>query len=453
MPVMEERLTLSNTELKRLKVLEMIQAEQVTVAQATELLGVSERHCWRLLARYRATGAAGLVHRNRGRPSSQRLPDAVRGEVLALAQGACRDYNDQHLTDVLQEEHGLQVSRASVRRIRRSAGLASPHKYRRRRSHLRRERYAQFGMLFQIDASHHAWLEARGPHLALVAAIDDATNQVVGAVFREREDAAGYFLLLRDIARRHGVPLALYADRHTIFQSPSKPTLAQELTGELPQSQFGRLCARLNIQLIAAHSPQAKGRIERLWGTWQDRLVKELRQAGAATLDAANQVLTAYLDKHNQRFGIAAQQAGSACRPLPDGADVEQLFAFRYQRCVANDHTIVLAGQRLQLPAAPNGRSYARATVELYHFMDGRLAVTYHDQLLVTFLPAVPGPPRVEVFCPQTTATLLPAKPAEPVRSPQSQTVHATPKPAPDHPWRKGFGPKPGPASDAKQTP
>lgn len=450
---MKERLTLSSTELKRLRVLEMIQAEQVTVVQASELLGISERHCWRLLARYRATGAAGLAHGNRDRPSSHRLPDAVRAEVLTLAEGVCRDYNDQHLTDVLQEEHGLQVSRASVRRLRRRAGLASPHKYRRRRSHLRRERYAQFGMLFQIDASHHAWLEERGPRLALLAAIDDATNQVVGAVFREREDAAGYFLLLRAIVQRYGVPMALYADRHTIFQSSSKPTLEQELAGELPQSQFGRLCARLNIQLIAAHSPQAKGRIERLWGTWQDRLVKELRQAGAATLDAANQVLTTYLDKHNQRFAVAAHQAGSACRTLPNDADLERLFAFRYQRCVANDHTIALDGHRLQLPATPNGRSYARATVELYHGMDGRLTVAYQDQPLVTFLPAVPGPPRVEVFCPQTAAAALPSKPAEPVRLPQPQTVHPTPKPAPDHPWRRGFGPKPGPAAEAKQAP
>src|SRR5512135_2828001 len=137
MSVMEARLTLSSKELKRLKVLELVQAEQVTVAEAAGLLGVSERHCWRLLARYRQDGAAGLVHGNRGRPSSHQLPEAVRSEVLALATGACRDYNDQHLTEVLQEEYDLQVSRASVRRIRRSVGLASPHKYRRRKGHLR----------------------------------------------------------------------------------------------------------------------------------------------------------------------------------------------------------------------------------------------------------------------------------------------------------------------------
>jgi hypothetical protein len=331
------------------------------------------------------------------------------------------------------------VSRASVRRIRRSAGLASPHKYRRRRSHLRRERYPQFGMLFQIDASHHAWLEERGPHLALVAAIDDATNQVVGAVFREHEDAAGYFLLLQVIAERAGLPLALYADRHTIFQSPSKPTLEQELAGISPQSQFGQLTTRLGIRLIAAHSPQAKGRIERLWGTLQDRLVKELRQAGACTLAAANQVLAAYLDKHNRRFALEAQQPGSACQPLPHSGNHDRLFSFHYTRCVANDHTISLDNHCLPLPPAPHGRSYARTTVDLYHAMDGRLTIAYQDQDLITFLPAVSGPPRVETFCPQTRPTTHQSQPAEPVRLPPPKPVHPSPKPAPDHPWRRGI--------------
>ena len=450
---MEERLTLSSKELKRLKVLELVQAEQATVAQAAELLGVSERHCWRLLARYRQAGAAGLVHGNRGKASRHRVPEVVRREILTLAEGACRDYNDQHLTEVLQEEYGLQVSRASVRRIRRSVGLASPHKYRRRKGHLRRQRYPQFGMLFQVDASQHAWLEDRGPHLALVAAIDDATNQVVGARFREHEDAAGYFLVLQDIAQRMGLPLALYADRHTIFQSPKQPTLEQELAGISPQSQFGQLTGRLGIRLIAAHSPQAKGRIERLWGTWQDRLVKELRQAGASSLEEANQVLAAYLVKHNQRFAIAAQQPGSACQPLPGGWDLGRLFSFHYQRRVANDHTISLNGQSLQLPPSPQGRSYVRATVDLWHSMAGQLTVTYKDQDLITFHPAVAGPPRVDVFCPQTLPTTPHSKPAEPVPLPPPKPVHPTPKPAANHPWRRGFDPMSTPARRSPEPP
>jgi len=433
---MEERLTLTMKELKRLRALELVEAERMTVAEAARLLGISERQCWRILARYREKGAAGLVHGNRGRPSPRRLAPAAREEILTLARGICQDYNDQHLSEVLQEEHGLQVSRASVRRIRRAVGLASPHKYRRRRGHQRRQRYPQAGMLLQLDASIHDWLEGRGPQLALAAAIDDATNEVVGALFRPQEDAAGYFLLLRSISQSHGLPLAAYADRHTIFQSPVKPTIEQELTGTVPQSQFARLLAELAIELIAAHSPQAKGRIERLWQTFQDRLVKELRQAGATNLEQANQVLAAYLPKFNQRFTVAPSQPGSAFRPLPADLDWEAVFAFHYQRQVANDHTISLDNHKLPLPPLAHGRSYARAKVDLHHSMDGRLAVRYQGQLLTIFEPAEPGPPRVERFCPKPEAPS--SQPAEPVRTPVPPTAARPPvKPAANHPWRR----------------
>jgi transposase len=432
---MEQRLTLTTKELKRATVLAQVEAEQMTLAEAAQLLGLSERQGWRLLARYRSLGGAGLAHGNRGRPSPRRLLESAREQIVSLAQIRYRDYNDQHLTEVLQEEHSLAVSRTSVRRLRRSAGLASPRKYRRRKGHLRRERYPQAGRLLQCDASIHAWLEGRGPRLALLAAIDDATNEVVGALFREQEDAAGYFLLLRGISQSHGLPLALYADRHTIFQSPAKPSLEQELAGVLPKSQFGRLLDDLQVELIAAHSPQAKGRIERLWQTLQDRLVKELRQAGASDLAQANQVLAVYLPKFNQHFQVAAAQPGSAFRPWPNQLEREAVFAFHYQRQVTNDHTISLDGHKLQLPAMAHGRSYARATVDLQHRMDGRLAVLHQGQLLSVFEPAQPGPPHVERFEPQTPVT-PPFKPAQPVVLPQPHEPQETHRPAANHPWR-----------------
>lgn len=433
---MEARLTLTAKEVKRATVLAQVEAEQMTVAEAAELLGISERQCWRILARYRQEGAAGLVHRSRGQPSARRLADAVRKRVVELAETRYQDYNDQHLTEVLQEEHKLLVSRTTVRRLRRNAGLASPRKYRRRKGHLRRERYPQAGRLLQCDASIHDWLEGRGPRLALVAAIDDATNEVSGAQFREQEDAAGYFLMLRSISQSHGLPLALYADRHTIFQSPAKATLEQELAGALPKSQFGRLLDELQIELVAAHSPQAKGRIERLWQTLQDRLVKELRQAGAATREQANEVLRSYLPKFNRRFMVPAAQPGSAYRAWPAELDPELVFAFRYQRQVANDHTISLDGHKLQLPPLAHGRSYARAKVDLHHYLDGRLAVLHQGQLLIIFEPAEPGPPRVEHFTPKPadTAPFQPAKPVQPATPASTRTPS---KPAANHPWRR----------------
>jgi transposase len=433
---MEERLTLSTKELKRVRVLELVEAGHLTVSAAAKLLPVSERQCWRLLARYRSQGAAGLMHGNRGRPAPHRLSLSIRAEVLALAEGLCRDYNDQHLTDVLREERGVRVSRASVRRIRRAAGLASPHRHRRRRGHQRRERRPQAGLLLQLDASFHAWLEERGPQLALVAAIDDATNEVVGALFRPQEDAAGYCLLMQGVSQRHGLPVAVYADRHTIFQSPAKPTLDQQLLGQVPQSHFARLLAQLGIQLIPAHSPQAKGRIERLWQTLQDRLVKELRQAGAADLNQANQLLATYLPKFNQQFRHPAAQPDSAFRPLPPGCDLALAFAFQYQRQVANDHSISFFGHKLALPPLVHGRSYARAKVQLFHNMTGQLIVYYQDWHLATFEPDEPGPPRVDHFCPQTLSTSLTSQPTAPLRPSIPTPSRPAHKPAANHPWR-----------------
>ena len=284
--------------------------------------------------------------------------------------------------------------------------------------------------------SIHDWLEGRGPRLALAGAIDDATGEVVGALIREQEDAAGYFLLVRQISQSHGVPLAIYADRHTIFQSPLKASLEQELLGILPKSQFARLLAELQIELIAAHSPQAKGRVERLWQTLQDRLVKELRQAGAATLAQANQVLAAYLPKFNQRFQVAPARPESAFRPLPAHLNLEAAFAFHYQRKVANDHTIALDGHKLQLPPLAHGRSYARATVDLQHRLDGRLAALHQGQLLIVFEPADATPPRVEHFNPKTSQGLFPKEKGS-VRTPPTTPSSPATQPAANHPWRR----------------
>ena len=190
--------------------------------------------------------------------------------------------------------------------------------------------------------------------------IDDANSEVAGVCFREEEDAAGYFLVLKQVCLSQGLPQALYADQHTIFQSPSQPTVEQELSGELPRTQLGRLVDELGIQLIAARSPQAKGRIERLWGTLQDRLVKELRQAGACDVESANQVLSAYLPKFNARFQVEAAEPGSAYIPWPQDREPSQYFCFKYTRTVTNDNTISFNKHRLQIPPGPQRRSYAK---------------------------------------------------------------------------------------------
>jgi len=359
----------------------------------------------------------------------------MRERIVGLAREQYADYNDSHFAEKLGEQHGIIVSRSTVRRLRRSIGQGSPRKCRRPRHRKRRERYCQTGMVLQLDGSPHDWLEGRGPRLTLLVAIDDASSEVPNGVFREQEDDAGYLELLRGISRSHGLPLAVYTDRHTIFQSPKRATLEQELAGERPRSQFGRVMDELGIQMIAAHSPQAKGRVERLLGTLQDRLVKELREAGARTRDEANQVLQRFLPQLSARFGVPPAQPGSAYRPWPPGLKPEEVFCFKHHRTVTNDNTISFDGKRLQIPPGPDRLSYARARVQVQQRLDGSLVICHKGQSLVTFQPATAAPVRVGKFTPAPLPPApAPAKTRPTVPAPaKTRTPY---KPPPNHPWR-----------------
>jgi hypothetical protein len=224
----------------------------------------------------------------------------------------------------------------------------------------------------------------------LIAAIDDATGEVPWAIFRPEEDSAGYFLLLKHLFQTHGLPLAVYVDRHTIFQSPKKASIAEELAGKPPRSQLGRMLDELEIQLIPAHSPQAKGRIERLFGTFQDRLVKTLRRDGASSLQDANRVLPGFLPGYNARFAIPAAQAPSTFRPWPTGLRSDDVFCFKHERVVAKDNTISFSGHRLPIEPASRRRSYAHRRVEVRQLLNGQLLVCYLAKPLVRFKPLDP---------------------------------------------------------------
>ena len=435
---MNTEVTLNRKEQKRLKVLNEVEAGRMTTRQAAELLGLSVRQVKRLKKAYREKGAAGLAHGNRGQASARRTPEKVRQQVVELAKKEYKDYNDQHFTEELEEREGIRLSRSTVRRIRRAAGLGSPRKRRAPRHRQRRERRPMEGMLLQTDGSDHDWLEGRGPRLALIAYIDDATNQVPGAVFREEEDAAGYMLALCDISQTSGLPLALYADRHSIFQSPKEPTLEEQLAGQEPRSQFGRVLDELDIQLIPAYSPQAKGRVERLFQTFQDRLVKALREAGASNAQEANAVLDEFLPRFNQRFEKQAAQPGSAYREWPSDLRPDDVFCFKFTRVVANDNTISFSGHKLQIPPGPSRRSFARARVEVRQHLDAHLSVHYQGQTIASFEAANCEPLRVGKFTP--AAPPIPASPPQPPAAPATQPRPHTPaKPAPDHPWRRSY--------------
>jgi hypothetical protein len=364
-----------------------------------------------------------------------KLPAAMRERILALVQEQYVDYNDSHLTEKLMEQHGIMVSRSTVRRLRRSIGQASPRTCRRSPHRRRRERFCQTGMLLQLDGSPHDWLEERGPRLTLLVAIDDANSEVPHGVFRQQEDDAGYLELLKAISQSHGLPMAVYTDRHTIFRSPKQATVDQQLAGKLPRTQFGRVMDELGIQMMFAYSPQAKGRVERLLETFQDRLVKELREAGACTQYQANQVLHRFLPQYSARFGVSSALPGSAYRPWPDHLKPEQVFCFKHQRTVSNDNTISFDGKRLQIPPGPHRLSYARARVEVQQRLDGSLVICYKGQTLVAFQPATSDPVRVGKFTPAPSPQPVPA--AKTHSTQPAPTKSRTPyKPPPDHPWR-----------------
>jgi transposase len=432
-----EQISLGTKAQKRAFVLNQLLSRVVDVGEAAQLLGLSPRQIKRLKARYRVHGPAALVHGNQGRSPWQAVSAAREARVLELAQGRYAGFNHQHLTEMLVESEGLSLHRTTVRRILLKAGLRSPRTRRSVGHRRRRERMAREGMLLQADASRHRWLGPAGPYLTLVGAIDDATGTVPGAVFREHEDAWGYFEVLRQVVRAKGIPLAVYVDRHSIFK-PNLPTarsLEQQLTDRPVLTQVGRALDELGIQTIFAMSPQAKGRVERLWGTFQDRLASELRLAQAATLADANHRLPAFLSRFNRRFAVPAADPVPAYEPRPVGFRPERIFCFKYERVVRPDNTIAFAGRDIQLLPAGDRRSWVRARVEVHEHFNGQLVIYYRATRIPSrAAPAAPALIRARAF-PRLGAG-RPQAPGPPPLSAPPPTPRPPWKPSPTHPWR-----------------
>ena len=268
---------MTQQEQARLQVLNSVLAEHMTTEQAAEILGVSTRHTRRILAAYKEDGAAALAHGNRGRRPHNATSEMEEADVLYLSRTRYEGANHTHLSELLREREGIDIGRTTLRRILLSAGLSSPRRRRPPRHRVRRQRMSREGMLIQIDGSYHRWLKERCPQFTLLLAVDDATGSVVHTLFCQQEDTRGYFLLLDGLIQRRGIPLALYTDRHAVFKH------IPGAGGVGAPTQFSRAMDELGIHLIFALSPQAKGRVERTAGTFQDRLVTELRLAGVST--------------------------------------------------------------------------------------------------------------------------------------------------------------------------
>lgn len=373
-----ETFHLSQKELQRVAVISSCVQGTLTCARAAELLALTPRHVKRLKSRYRQGSAAALAHVSRGRPSPRRLPEPLRQRILLLARTRYAGFNDHHLCEKLVEVEGLSLGRETLRRLLRSAGLGSPRKRRAPTHRRRRLARAREGEMLLLDASLHRWLEDRGPELTLLGFLDDATRKVLAAEFFPTEDARGYFHLLRRLLRRHGVPLSLYGDRHTVFvRNDAHWSLEEQLAGKRQPTQFGRALAQLGVTYIAANSPQAKGRIERLWGTFQDRLTSELRLAGAADRDGANAVLRRFLPDYNRRFARPPRAAETAWRPAPENLD--RICCFVHERSVSNDNVVQWEGHSFPIPPQPKRFSFAGAKVQIYESLEGKVSI-YHAE-------------------------------------------------------------------------
>lgn len=373
---------MSGKQWRALDLVERIERGELTIAEAALALGRSHRQMQRIRKRVRSKGAAGVVHGNAGRAPKHKVAELVREQIVALRREKYVGFNDQHFTEKLVEVEGLGVSRETVRRVLRAAGIGAARARRACKHRRRRDRRAQAGQMILWDGSRHDWLEGRGPRLCLMGAIDDATGELLpGAHFVDQESSVGYLGVLRAIVKQKGVPLTAYMDRHSALRrNDDHWTVEEELAGRREPTQVQRALGDLGVQVLYALSPQAKGRVERLWGTLQDRLVSELRLAQACSVQAANAIVERYRNDHNARFAVPAQDAHSAWRDPPPGMEINDVCALQYVRTVLNNNTVRLDGQVLDLPK--KRRSYAKAEVIVCHRLSGSYRVYFRGKLI-----------------------------------------------------------------------
>lgn len=434
-----ETITLDRRAQQRLYVVGHVLAGELTAEQASKVLKLSVRQVRRLLERYRTGGAAGLVHGNHGRSPAHRTPDELRSRLVELATTTYAGTNRTHLAELLAEREGLVVPARTLRRVLDEAAVPAIRTRRPPRHRRRRERMAREGQLVQTDGSRHQWFGPDEPYATLIGVVDDATNRLTGATFRAAEDAAGYLTAFAQTAAAYGLPGAVYSDRHGIFiaEKNRAPTLTEQLTGKRGLTQVGRALDEAGIAWIGARSAQGKGRVERTWGTLQDRLVVEFRLETITTIDDANAFLPRFLGRYNARFTVPAADHEPAWRPWPEGLTAESVFCFHYPRRVARDATISWPGGPLSLPRRADGRSWAGRSVVLQERLDGSLWVS-HDGQCLSLAPAPADP--VTLRARKLSRRADDGEDLEldvPPSAPPSTTRRTPWRPAPDHPWRR----------------
>jgi len=411
---------MSRKERERLTIMAGIKQEELTLVQACELMGVCYRQSKRIWRRYQDDGDAGLVHRLRGKPSARRKPPELRAQALArYGEERYADFGPTLMAEQLAKEK-LVVDHETLRRWRLAEGT---HVVRRRKQQHRqwRERKPSFGAMVQLDGSHHDWFEGRGPKCVLMVMVDDATNALHARFFEEETTQASYDAL-EGWVRKYGLPASLYVDRDSIYRCEGVASIAEQLAGKAPQTQFGRAMEQLGVALILANSPQAKGRVERMNGTLQDRLVKEMRLEGVNDMASANRFLDGkYLRTFNRQFAREAASPVDVHRAGP--RNLNEVLSWEAERVVTGDWTVACAGKRYQLDRQHEALSLVRRKVIVRTLRDGREQLVYRGkELKWRFVPA---------------GAVRKLRPVKKLMAAKMKTAKV---PAASHPWRRDGG-------------
>ena len=374
----EDIIAMSIQEVKRLKIMNKVLDKQLTQAKAGEVLGISDRHVRRLAKRLREEGAKGLVHRNRGKPPPNKMSKEQEAHIGLVVEENYHDFGPTFASEKLWERHGIKVGREKLRQIMIAKGLWHLRR-RKRRAHPWRERKHYYGEMVQMDGSHHDWLEGRGPEMVFMGYIDDATGRAYGRFY----DYEGLFPAMDSFERYircYGLPVSLYLDKHSTYKTTRQPDLDELLRGERAATQFERASRELGVEMIHAQSPQAKGRIERAFGTLQDRLIKEMRLASISTKGEANEFLDRYLPIYNKRFGKQPLREADLHRRLPRGVRLRDIFCIKGRRTITNGYIVKWRG-RMFLIEDPS-IAMKRRKVQVREHFDAAITIKFNGRYL-----------------------------------------------------------------------
>jgi transposase len=371
----EDIIMASQEELRRLHVIQKVLEGGLKQVEAAEILSLSSRHLRRVVKRVRGEGQRGIVHRLRGRPSNRKIPDQLRDKVIKLYRTTYKDFGPTLASEKLLERDGVSISDETLRSwLIETGDWKRVRKGRRHRQW--RERKGHRGEMVQIDGSHHAWFEDRGDPCVLMGYIDDATGDTFGR-FYDYEGTMPAMDSFKRYIRKRGLPLKVYLDKHSTYKSTAKATIEEQLEGVEPLSEFERALKELGVEVSHAHSPQAKGRIERLFRTFQDRVIKEMRLRGIKTVEEGNQFLEKYLPLYNKRFSVRPREKDDVHRPLPRGIDLSAILCIKTERTLRNDFTVAHNHKLYQIEDATKA-----SKVIVQDRMDGSMRVTYQGQAL-----------------------------------------------------------------------